>query len=244
MGVLDTLGAATAGSLDVTMIVDKDLHAEWGALNARLADAAGGTDPEASLASVNRVVDEMEAMRERVEASQVTFSFHQMNSWTDYLELQADHPPRQDKLVDKINGYNVATFPPALIRAACYAVTDHEGDRREREDPGDPEQEVLPEDTWSNLFRSFNSRQMNELYTAAKAVNDRTPAVPPSARSLLASQDSGASLAQPGPGTSAPADSKDGSRRTSPASTTSRPRKKAASKKASTPPSPGRSAAT
>jgi hypothetical protein len=225
MGVLDTLATATAARTEVEMIIDKDLHAQWEALNTKLADAAAGSDATASLASAGQIIDEMEGLRDRVQASQVRFCFEQMEAWTGYLELQADHPPREDKLVDRINGYNVETFPPALIRASCTAVIGSDGD----EQPGD----AVPDETWDNLFRSFNSRQMNELYTAAKGVNDRTPSFPPSARSLLAGQDSGASLAQPSPGTSAPSDSKDGSRPTSPRSTTSRrtPAKKATSKR-------------
>jgi hypothetical protein len=67
---------------------------------------------------------------------------------------------------------------------------------------------------------SLNLNQVNKLIGGADYVMNGETAVPPSARSLLKSQDFGASLAQPDPGTSPPSDSAAGSRPTSPKSST------------------------
>lgn len=221
MSVLDTLAAASPARRRVTLIVDKALHSEWHALNAELATAAAEDDRDGSLAAsrARKVIDRMEEVRDRVEASTVHFDFEQL-LWTRYLALQSDHAPRKGKIVDRYQGYNVETFPPAIIRAACVAVTGHDGDTLTADE--------IPAETWDSLFASFNVRQVEELFTGARAVNDQETSVPPSARSLLGSQDSGASLAQPSPGTSRRSGSAAGSRRTSPTSSTA---KKAAPRK-------------
>lgn len=215
MSVLDTLNAASPATRTVRLIVDKALHSRWHELNAELAAAADQDLKEASLAasSARKVIEQMEAIRDQVESSEVDFAFEQLD-WAEYIGLQAEHPPRKDKLVDRFNGYNVATFPPALIRASCASVTGHDGDTRQVEE--------IPEETWTSLFKSFNARQVEDLVAGARAVNDRETSVPPSARSLLGSQDSGASLAQPSPGTSPRSGSAGGSRRTSARSNTAK----------------------
>lgn len=220
-GVLDTLAAASPASRTVWLIVDKALHSEWHRLNGELAAAADRDVKKASLAAseTRKVIDAMEAIRDRVDAAKVGFEFEQLD-WADYLELQSQHVPRNGNLLDRLNGYNVQTFIPALIRASCVKVIGQDDEQAAAD---------VPEKTWGSLFKSFNIQQVEELQTGAHEVNKGRTSVPPSARSLLDSQDSRASLAQPSPGTPPRSGSAGGSRRTSPRSSTA---KKAAAKKA------------
>jgi hypothetical protein len=146
----------------------------------------------------------------------VTFTFAADGlSWGEYLRLQADHPARDGNPLDRIRGFNVESFYPALIRKTCVTVS-----------AAVAEPEKVPDDVWDTLLGagdkrgSLNLNQINKLIGAADYVMNGETAVPPSARSLLKSQDFGASLAQPDPGTSPPSGSEAGSRPTSPKSST------------------------
>lgn len=234
MNVLDTLAKASPNQRTVTMCVDGALQARWDALNADL-DAAAEKDSAAdtgSLAMPNltRIVNDMETIRDQVKASEVTFTFQKM-PWTERLQLQADHPPRPGQVIDQLRGFNVLTFYPRLIAKSCVSVTGVDGDTATDipqtvwdgllgtpAEPVDPAADGLP--VVPATAGSLNLGQIDRLIAAAEQVNNGATQVPPSARSLLASQDSGTSLAQPGPGTSAPDGSKGGSRPGSPTSST------------------------
>lgn len=230
MGVLDTLGAATTGTVQVTLILDGALDAEWTRLSLELSNASQVDYDNGSLAmpATTAIVEQMEAIRERVEASQVTFDFVPME-WPDRLTLMAKHPAREGDVVDQMRGYNVTTYISALIKASCVKVTDQQGD----------ESTTIPDSTWTHLLGDPNANppvkpalapgQVTRLHSAATDANQGASRVPPSARSLLVSQDSGASLAQPGPGKAPHRNgSEDGNRPGSPKSSTG---KKAAAKK-------------
>lgn len=217
MGVLDTLAAASKARRDVELILDTALETQWEALRQELAVAADADVQGGSLAmpATTEIVNRMEEIRERVEASEVTFTFEQLG-WAERLNLQAAHPPREKNRLDELRGCNLETFTPAVIRASCVGVREH----------GEDEPTAVPDETWETVLPSLSYGQIDRLYIAATQVNDGLAKVPTSARFLLEMKDSGASLAQPGPGTSAPSASKAGSRRTSPKS---RATKKAAS---------------
>lgn len=214
MGVLDTLEAATPIRRAVTMCVDGALQAEWDAANEALDVAARSDASSGSLAlpAVTAAVNHLDDLRDRVQASEVTFLFERM-PWTDKIALKAAHPPRDGNLPDAFNGYNVESYTRALIRASVVSVTGAGGDTVKK----------VPAKTWDSLLGSearvghkiqpgtLNTKQVDRLVRAAMQVNDGENAVPPSARSLLESQDSGASLAQPSPGTSPPSGSEAGS---------------------------------
>ncbi len=233
MSALDTLRAATPTRKTVTMCMDGALQAEWEQATEELDEAARDDEHRsmADLPAVNAVVDRLDAMRDRVQASEVTFMFERLGPWED-IALRADHPPREDNAVDRIRGFNIETYFPALIRASCVSVTSK----------ASPEPEAVPDDVWEALLGSpatgdqparrgsLNPRQVQKLIGAAEYVNNGETAVPPSARSLLESQDFGASSAQPSPGTSPRNGSGGGSRPTSPrSSTTKKARSKARS---------------
>ncbi len=204
--------------------------ARWEALSNELDAAAKADTDSGSLAlpATTKIVDEMDAIRDQVQASQVTFTFEQMD-WTDRAVLQAEHPPRDGNIGDRMRGFN-ATYIPALIKATCVKVTDANGD----------EATDIPAETWDHLLgnpdadppirASLAPGHVAKLYAAAQSANQGESQVPPSARFLLGSQDSEASLAQPSPGQARPRSaSKAGSPRGSRKSSTA---KKAVPKKA------------
>jgi len=241
MGVLDTLRAASPSRKSVTMCVDGALQAEWDATKEELEDAGRADADSGSLAlpALTEVVNRLDDLRERVVASEVTFLFEKM-PWTSKVALQAKHPPRSNNIVDRIRGFNTETFYPALIKGSCVSVTGKDGDVAAGEAAAWSDVEVLgpdgqpapeiPDEVWFGLLGrpgteeepatagSLNLGQVNRLVAAANQVNDGETTVPPSARSLLESQDFGASLAQPSPGKSPRSGSAGGSRRTSPKS--------------------------
>lgn len=231
MSVLDTLAAATPNRRSVKICVNGALQAEWDALVEQLPDVVVETSLAAE--NVTAVAQELEAMRGRIAASEVTFEFEQLE-WTKRIALQAAHAPRPGHFVDGLRGFNVDTYTPLIIRKSCVAVVGADGDRATEipdplwtslfGDPGDPDDPERPP-----VKGSLNAKQVNDLLAAAIDVNDGVTSVPPSARSLLQSQDSGASSAQPSPGTSPRSGSAAGSRRTSRKSSTA---KKAPAKKA------------
>jgi hypothetical protein len=230
MGVLDTMATATATKGEVEIILDAELAAKWDGLSAQLQETAESDVDAGSLGlpKFKQVVDEMEAIRDQVAASKVRFIFEQMD-WTDRLELQASHPPRDGNVADRMRGFNIATYVPALIKGSCVKVVDANGD----------EATEIPDETWDRLLGNPEAKppirpvlahgKVTELFVKAQEVNQGETRVPPSARFLLGSLDSGASLAQPSPGTSPRSGSTGGSRRTSRKSSTA---KKAAPKKA------------
>lgn len=233
MSVLDTLRGATAARKSVTMCVDGALQAEWDSLKDQLDDAAREDTQNGSLAlpKTTAIVNQMDELREKVAASEVTFLFEKMD-WSERLALQAAHPPRDNNLPDRIRGFNNATFYPALIKASCVSVAGADGDVATD----------VPDEVWDALLGtpatddkpavpgSLNLGQVNTLSAAANHVNDGETTVPPSARFLLGNQDSEASLAQPSPGTPPPSGSEDGNPSGSPTtSTTKKARKPAGS---------------
>jgi hypothetical protein len=248
MGVLDTLDAATPSQESVTMCIDGKLQAEWDRVRERVETAGLEDADKGSLAmpELTKVANELDEIRQKMLDRQVTFLFQRME-WAERITLQAEHPPRPDNIGDQLRGFNAQTFYPELVKRSCLSVTDSTGDvaagraagdREVLRADGDPAPRI-PDETWTRLLGhpatdtepavtgSLNLRQVDRLVAAANSVNDGETSVPPSARSLLVSQDSGASLAQPSPGTPPPSGSTGGSR---PGSRKSSTRKKASTR--------------
>jgi hypothetical protein len=218
VSALDTLRAATPTRKAVTMCVDGALQAEWDQAVEALDEAARADANTASLAmpASTAAFEHLDSLADRVAESEVTFTFAADRlAWGEYLRLQAEHKPREGNALDRLRGFNVETFYPALIRATCESVSTR-----------DDEPEAVPDTTWDALLGDgekpgrLNLKQVNNLVAGAEYVMNGETAVPPSARSLLKSRDFGASLAQPSPGTSAPSGSEGGSRRGSRKSST------------------------
>lgn len=217
MSVLDTLRAATPARKSVEMCVNGALQAEWDATLDELDKADETGTGSLAQPAVTEIADRLDALREQMAASKVTFHFEKM-PWAARLALQAEHPPREGNMVDRIRGFNAETYYPAYIRGSVCSVVGVDGE----------EVTEIPDDVWDSLLGvngsagSLNTGQVNTLIGLADAVNNGQTSVPPSARSLLESQVSGASLAQPSPGADLPpSGSEDGSPSGSPSTSTS-----------------------
>src|ERR1700752_2832313 len=157
MGVLDTIEGTTAATHTVTLCLDAALKGQWDQQQGKLEEGAKRDAQFGSLAAehTTAVVEEMESLRDRMSASEVTFEFDAGRfPWDKRLTLQAKHPPRAGNMLDQAKGYNVETFAPELIRATCVSVTDSTGDRATR----------IPVKTWTKMFARLNLGQFNELY--------------------------------------------------------------------------------
>jgi len=219
MGVLDTIKQASRARRSVELILDAALEDEWLGLQSQLVAAADKDAETGSLArpATTELVERMEAIRDRVSGSRVTFLFEGV-PWEQRMALQVAHPAREGNRLDKVSGFNIETFTPAIIRRACLGASAD----------GEAEPTPLTDEVWDELLGKLSYGQIDRLYAAAIAVNDGLTRVPSSARSLLGTQDSGASLAQPSPGTSrrrsaSKAGSQRGSRRTSTTATDGSP---------------------
>jgi hypothetical protein len=224
MSVLDKFATASRVRRTYTLVLDAEAQAEHDRLTLSLDDAVSADQRDGSLAdptpNLRRRVEQMEALRERMLASRVTFAIEPL-PWTERVNLQSLHPPRDGQRMDQVRGYNVETFLPALIKASTVSVAD-------AQNPDDVATDI-PDDAWDSLFATLNFGGVDRLAGLALDVNDEDVRVPSSARSLIESQDSGASSESPSPGTSAPSASEAGSRRSSTRSSTA---KKAAAKRA------------
>lgn len=222
MGVLDTIAAATPNTKVIKICLNGALQGQWDALEGSLQNVALGTQSLAAEQTTD-ILRQMEELREQIAASEVSFEMEQMD-WAERINLQAAHPPREGHFVDRLRNYNTETYARAVIIASCVSVTDGTGDKAT----------TIPAELWDRLLgkgargdedyikSALNAGNVDDLTVAAIDVNDKGASVPPSARSLLASQDSGTSSEASGPGTagSLPADSEAGSQPTSPSTST------------------------
>lgn len=223
MGVLDKLAAATPNTKLVEICLNGALQAEWDKLATSLQNV-GIQDQSLAAEQTTGILQKMEEIRGEMIASQVQFEMEQLD-WAERINLQAAHPPREGNFVDRIRNYNVDTYARAVIMGSCVSVTDGDGDKVTE----------IPSDLWDRLLgrgargepgyikSALNAGEVNDLSVAAIEVNDTGTSIPPSAHSLLVSQDSGMSSEASGPGEagSLPASSEAGSQPTSPSTSTS-----------------------
>ncbi|WP_232676672.1 hypothetical protein [Nocardioides sp. R-C-SC26] len=223
MSVLDTMNAATPPCETIKIALDAALQAEYDAAVAGLNAAVDHDARHASLGdqepAMTAAVDHADEVRQRWEVSTVTFCFGKVDQ-PEYLALRAKHLPREGEAFDRVLGYNILTWPSALIRESCVKTIGYDGS----------ELTEIPVATWDHLLGTvdgegrtvkkgvLNSGTIDRLFGKAVRANEGTSQVPPSARSLLRTQDSGASSTPPSPGESHRSDSEGGSRSGSPTS--------------------------
>lgn len=117
-----------------------------------------GGDPERL-----RITAEMDGLREEMQAGTVPFVLQALPE-PDFQKLVEGHPPRRDgdgvNELDAQNGYNRATFLPALIRASVI-------------------EPLLDEEDWELLFaEGLGYGQVGQLAAAADRVNGGRVDVP------------------------------------------------------------------
>jgi hypothetical protein len=181
-----------------------DLQAQWEELDHRLtalySDAsrklAGASAEEAELA---RRIQELE---QEMRDSTLTLRLRALER-PEWLELVADHPPREDDKGDRMLGFNQKTFFDALV-LACLV---------------EPE---LDEERLSKLMDKLTDAQFQKLTEAAWGLNRRDVDVPfSSTASHIMTTSAGTSRRQSGSG-SASNGSRGGSRKKSSSTSTTK----------------------
>jgi hypothetical protein len=207
VSVLDTIRAASAHRavsppicMNAALVAEhQKLQASYMAAQRKVLETTPGTPArDAAQAASKEAAKAMDKVRERMAASEVTFTFERL-PWTRRLGLQDEHPSKDSDL-----GFNRATFAPALIKECCVEVADSDSTATGAD---------ITADVWEVLFDKGNYAAVDQLFGVALSVNDLGATVPTSALALLNSQDIGGSSKQPGPGVSARNGSKGGSPR-------------------------------
>lgn len=110
-------------------------------------------------------VEAANAARATMDEAMLTFTFRSLVP-DAFDDLVSAHPPRDDHEDDKVLGYNLDTFRPALV-AACHVHYE----------PGDDgalvEQDGMTEQDAHDLFHSggWNAGDLDRLFGTAWAVN-------------------------------------------------------------------------
>lgn len=151
----DILAGVKPVEKSVTLCLAGDLNGQFEDLERELAAAVKA--PQVSLATVGaerEIAERMEALRERMTASEVVFTFRAISArkWSD---LMAEHPGR----TGKDEAFNVESFPDAML-AACAV---------------DP---VMTLEEVHELGDALSNAQFSELFDCAWSCNQRALDVP------------------------------------------------------------------
>lgn len=107
--------------------------------------------------------DRLDELAARMRAKAVTFIVRAMSS-QEYNRLLEAHPPRKDPTTGRIDprdyqGYNSATFVPALVRRSIAQPT-------------------MTDERWAKLDATLTDAQFDKLFQAAAEVNRRDEDIP------------------------------------------------------------------
>lgn len=167
----------------VSICLDQGLQAEYEGLERELAALLKLPD-ESSLGDNPRVekAEEMAALEDRMRSRSVDFVFRALPR-RKFTALLKAHPPREDDLFDKNQGYNTDTFYEDLIRR-CSVSPELDADDWTNligrdADPDDPEDEEVD--------GVLSSAQYDMISNTAWMVNRRDVDIPfsPAASRLL-----------------------------------------------------------
>ena len=116
----DLIAQARLPERTVPICVRGDLIAELEELDRQYAAVpeAGNDVRLTSGAERRRIAEQAAAVKEQMAAATIVFRLRAKDShdWDDLLKA---HPPREGNAEDTANGYNVDTFPDALIKASA-----------------------------------------------------------------------------------------------------------------------------
>lgn len=196
-----------------TVCLRGDLSTRWSALERDLFEARRADATSFDGTAERIVVEQMAALREEMAAASVTFEFEALPPGRP-LELVAEHMPRPDNDVDRVLGYNQATYYAALIRQTCINVTASDGVTASASE--------IPDDAWTAMLDGLGDGDFEGLVSAAMDANGRAT-VPFSRLDSLTSQSSAVDSKPPKPGTSRRGGSKAGSPKSSPSTSTTTP---------------------
>jgi hypothetical protein len=168
---LDILRSAKLPETTVPVCVRGDLVAQVEALDKRLAGLTGQADRLVGNPEARELAEQIEDLRQEMSDSTVDLRLRAL-SHRDYAKLEAAHKPRKGEDADQRTGFNLETFPAALIQASIV----------------EPE---LDEDTFEGLANALTFQQWDTLFSEAYYLNRREVAVPFSATASRILQPSG-----------------------------------------------------
>jgi hypothetical protein len=161
----DIIAARTIKYQDAEVFMDGEAWSEAAALRLQALEArraekadAGADESAYSLKSpVPAIEAELDEALERLKASKVTFRFYAVPAH-EYDDLVAAHPSPDDEY-----GWDIDTFPPALIAAACGRIWG----------PGIGAEHLTLEEA-ERLEKELDSAQFGALFQAASQAQTRT----------------------------------------------------------------------
>lgn len=170
---------------EVSVCTRLDLAGEWQRLAQDVAarKLKAVADPRLAGDGTDDLVQQMESLREQVEAATVVFRLRALRrkQWLDLVEA---HPARQGDEEDARMGVNREAFLPALVRASTIA----------------PE---LTDETWTALLdpdgELLTVQQWRQLWRACWDLNVQQVDLPFSVAGLLPSRSSGGESGSPAP---------------------------------------------
>lgn len=159
----DVVASATRAERTATVCLAGDLNARYDELEVQLQRLTVDRDSLADGDGRRAIAAEMEAVREKMRASEHFFTFRALapKEWSDLLAL---HGPREDKS----EAFNVDTFPQACVAACLVRVKNADGDELEFT-------EADVESLWDEVL---SQGQRNELFGAAWEANTGRVSVP------------------------------------------------------------------
>ena len=183
--------------------LDGEIDQELADLNKRLLVAQAEDENSFSGGAERAVLKEIEKLKAKAAKSAVVFHMGRLDPLR-VLEIQIEHPPRENDKTDMNLGWNRATYYPALMRECTYEVSHADGTKVAAAE--------LTDDWWSSVFAAVNFKVFNELFTIAQEVNQGDAAAPFLLAASPSSTSNGGASKPPKRGTSPRSGSKAGSR--------------------------------
>jgi hypothetical protein len=158
----EILAQAQLPETTVTLCLRGDLHAQWSELERQLPDASTEAVSLAEPSEAFRIAEQMEALREQMQAARVTFRLRAMSA-LDWAAFASTRPaPRKDDEDEVVwRGRWYAWVSELVSRCAV-----------------DPEMTTAQV---GQLVSRISGTQWDELSNAAWAINERTVQIPFSA---------------------------------------------------------------
>ena len=179
----DIIAEAKLPERSITLCLRGDLQAQWEDLERKLQRAeANSDDTLAGDPEAQALAEQMEALAERMRATERTFLFRGLGS-KEYSDLLAANKAPADKQDEAVDGLDWSTYPTALI-AACAV---------------DPAMTFEQAERLSNVL---TNRQWDDLFSTALACNRSKVDVPFSLSASAIRAASAPRSPQPEPGAS------------------------------------------
>lgn len=163
--VASILAAARRAEKTVELCLRGDLVAEVEDLERQLRDASAPTDRLIGNAEGRKIARQIEDLQREMRDHTIVLRLRAL-SRREFQQFVAEHPPRKGNEEDERAGVNVETYFDDLIKVCTV----------------EPE---LTDEQWETLFDAVNTRQWNDLRSAAIDLNTDRVSVPFSAAASL-----------------------------------------------------------